>query len=171
MKDFAPKPAEEAPDLEEFRSTLEAANINPASFLATDYLNHVNEPVMLIGMIPDMPDCLDEVREWRPKSYAEHFRDSGFSQADLAIAAYDRAPAQFRKPFDRTVDHLNRLIAVDVERIDTALASGDAARLQSVCARAAADIRRLIDTAGAIINGAATTIHQAEIDAMFADRA
>ena len=53
---------------------LRAANINPRTGLATDYLNHFNEAVMLLEMIPDMPECAEDFLTWRPLSYAEHFR-------------------------------------------------------------------------------------------------
>jgi hypothetical protein len=54
------------------------ANINPVSLLATDYLNHFNEAVMLLELIPDMPDMLEDAKRWAPKPYKQHFRDSGF---------------------------------------------------------------------------------------------
>ena len=43
---------------------LEQANINPQTGLATDYLNHFNEVMMLLEMLPDMPDCAEDVLEW-----------------------------------------------------------------------------------------------------------
>ena len=38
------------------RAELQAANINPRTGLATDYLNHFNEAVMLLEMIPAYPE-------------------------------------------------------------------------------------------------------------------
>jgi len=37
--------------------------------LATDYLNHFNEAIMLLEMIPDMPECAEDFLQWRPLSY------------------------------------------------------------------------------------------------------
>ena len=84
MTSTAPKPAR--PDhrtphrtnLEEEARTarLRAANINPRTGLATDYLNHFNEAIMLLEMIPDMPECAEQFLEWRPRSYREHFAAS-----------------------------------------------------------------------------------------------
>jgi hypothetical protein len=70
---------------------LADANINPATGLATDYLNHFNEAVMLLEMLSMCPDCLDDFRGWRPLSYREHFEASRFKGRDMAIAAYDGA--------------------------------------------------------------------------------
>ena len=101
---------------------LAAANINPESFLATDYLNHFNEIVMLMEMVPDMPELLEEAVEWSPKTYSEHFAESGFQAKDLAIRAYELAPTVFKSPFERVCSEMqstikatvNGLVAVNV---------------------------------------------------------
>ena len=64
---------------------LRAANINPRTGLATDYLNHFNEAIMLLEMIPDMPECAEDFLGWHPLSYGEHFTASNFKARDLAI--------------------------------------------------------------------------------------
>ena len=43
---------------------LLAANVNPATGLATDYLNLFNEAIMLFEMGLDMPDMAEELTEW-----------------------------------------------------------------------------------------------------------
>src|SRR3954467_5562004 len=78
---------------------LRAANINPRTGLATDYLNHFNEAIMLLEMIPDMPECAEEFVDWRPLSYREHFAASTFRARELAIAAYDAADPVVRGEF------------------------------------------------------------------------
>jgi len=93
-----------------YKKKAEGTNLNPQTLLATDYLNHFNEVVMLFEMIPEMPELLDEAKAWAPKSYQDHFRDAGFSDSDLAVEAYDHVPDKYRRPFERTVDQLNRLI-------------------------------------------------------------
>lgn len=161
--------AEPDADLAQWRARVRGTNINETSLLATDYLNHFNEVVMLIEMIADMPECLDDVREWRPKSYKQHFADSGFSEKQLAIAAYDHAPDEFRMPLEETIGRLDRLVAVSIDRVATALAADNMDAIQHTAGRASRDLQRLVEIAGAIINGAAPTIGQSEIDAMFAD--
>src|SRR5258706_8109386 len=73
------------PDMEARASRLRAANINPRTGLATDYLNHFNEAIMLLEMIPDMPECAEDFLLWYPLSYREHFMASHFKARDLAI--------------------------------------------------------------------------------------
>src|ERR1700761_5472523 len=100
MTSTAPKPARPAsrtgPDEEERAAQLRAANINPRTGLATDYLNHFNEAIMLLELIPDMPECAEEFLGWNPRSYREHFEASGFKARELAIAAYESANADIR---------------------------------------------------------------------------
>src|SRR3546814_2388545 len=75
-----------------YRLLVRGKNINQNTLLATDYLNHFNEIIMLLEMVPSMPECYRDAVEWRPKSYAQHFRDSCFSDAELAILASENAP-------------------------------------------------------------------------------
>lgn len=93
-----------------FRSELAMANINPDSFLATDYLNHFNEIVMLLEMAVDMPDLVDEAVEWSPASYVQHFQDSGFVARDLVIEAWGMAAPGVRTRFENIVAQLDSLI-------------------------------------------------------------
>ena len=48
---------------------LTDANINPATGLATDYLNHFNEAIMLLEMLSSCPECRADFLGWRPTSY------------------------------------------------------------------------------------------------------
>ena len=105
-----PSTAPDNPGLADLRTRLAGTNINEKTLLATDYLNHFNELVMVLDLIPDMPDCLQDAREWVPKNYEEHFADSQFSDATLAIEAYAIAPPEYKVPFETTVERLNRYI-------------------------------------------------------------
>lgn len=92
------------------KEQLEHANINPVTKLATDYLNHFNEVIMLIDMLAMMPECCEDVLQWAPKSYPDHFEDSGFAERDLAILAYDLSPYPIRHAFDKTVSDIDQVI-------------------------------------------------------------
>src|ERR1700686_2112675 len=92
---------------------LRAANINPRTGLATDYLNHFNEAIMLLEMIPDMPECAEEFLAWHPLSYREHFMASHFKTRELAIEAYESADSAIRTEFDNiTITMTSILTAV-----------------------------------------------------------
>ncbi len=149
-----------------FRERVKGTNINPQTRLATDCLNHFNGIVMTPEMIPDMPDRLDDAREWRPKTYRERFQESGLADRELAIEAYGHVPARFRQPFELTIGTLDRLVAMTVERAEAAAAAGQFERLKGIVNDAPGAIRSLVYSASAIIHGTVRTMEQSEIDAL-----
>lgn len=149
-----------------FRLLVRGKNVNAETLLSTDYLNHFNEIAMLIEMAPSMPECLDDIRAWRPKTYAEHFHDSNFADRDLAILAYDNAPSQHREPFDRTIERMNEAVAAAVRELGAAIEAGAPERIEAVAQSAARRLHALIDVASGIINGHHAVIHQHQIDAI-----
>jgi hypothetical protein len=145
---------------------VQGKNINEKTLLATDYLNHFNEIIMLLELIPDMPDCLEDAKAWRPKSYVEHFRDSSFEEKELAVLAYENAPQRFRAPFDSAVATMDDLVFRAIENIESGLQAGNAGLLAETVATATANLRRLVDVASAIIHGDEITLDQKEIDSI-----
>jgi len=119
MADLAPPPTQwpvdELTDAQKAR--LEAANINPATGLATDYLNHFNEVSMLIEMTMDMPEMLEEAKDWQPRSYEAHFHASGFSETAFIIDCFNRADPELRAIFDAQVRRLNTLLLDTIKEI------------------------------------------------------
>jgi hypothetical protein len=155
-----------SPEYLAMQAKLQGTNINGQTFLATDYLNHFNEVVMLMGMIPDMPDCLEDVMAWEPKSYEQHFAESGFSDKELAIAAYALSPAQYRVPFDRIVSHMDGLVSFACRVMQKAWEAGDNERMIRLAKNASKKLQRLIDRTSAVIHGNVDTMEQSEIDGL-----
>ena len=147
---------------------VRGTNISAQTLLATDYLNHFNEIVMLLEMVADIPECLDDARAWAPKSYQDHFRDSGFSDKDLAVEAYRHVPAVFLVPFESTIRAMDSLVTVSLQRIEAAAGRGDDDALRRVISGACGGLHKLIDVAGAIINGHDAKLEQNEIDRLLA---
>ena len=138
------------PEAEARAAQLRAANINPRTGLATDYLNHFNEAVMLLEMIPDMPECADDFLEWHPLSYAEHFTASNFRARDLAISTYNSADEHIRVEFDNITSAMTSIL----------IAVGDAMRevkqdktRDTLAEQATGWVKPLVALAGGIING------------------
>ncbi len=142
-------------------------NINPETLLATDYLNHFNEIVMLIDLVPTMPECFEDAKAWAPKSYEQHFQDSAFTDKDLAVLAYLNAPARFREPFDETVATMNVLVAEGLAAIEAAIATDEAGRIELAVSEVSRSLQSHIDTCSAIINGQAAKMDQSGVDALF----
>lgn len=161
--------AQSEPDLENIRGRLAGTNINQQTLLATDYLNHFNEIVMTLGMVPDFRDLMDDAKEWQPISYIEHFQNSAFSDKDLAIEAYDHVPERFLTPFEQTIGQVTQLIQSVIQRLDGLVANGSDEELRNVAIESSQNIQRFLEIASAIINGAETTMDQTEIDALLGD--
>jgi predicted Zn-dependent protease with MMP-like domain len=154
-------------ELEDFltwRARVRGANISEKTLLATDYLNHFNEIVMLIEMVPDMPDMIEDCRLWRPKSYQQHFRDSGFSEKELAIEAYDHVPNKFRTPFEATIAQMDAVILFTLGRMEAAHGAGDDQRLKFDCATSVEMLHKIMQVANGIIHGTTHVMQQGEID-------
>lgn len=147
---------------------LRAANINPVTGLATDYLNHYNEVAMLVATLSDMPEMSGAVLDWRPVGYPTHFRKSGFSERGLAIAAYVMAAPEVKREFLAAQGELDSRIAELQMRL--AGAPGEAASLAGEATEIFAEIARL----GGVINGgkAAPLLQQSAeqdlVDSLFA---
>jgi len=129
---------------------LRAANINPRTGLATDYLNHFNEAVMLLEMIPDIPECVDDFLEWHPLSYAEHFTASNFRARDLAISAYECADPAIRAEFDQLSNTMTSILTAVGQAMREASQDKTRAKLAE---QAIHWVKPLVMAAGGVING------------------
>ena len=163
-----PGPADGQPSYSRTLARLvKGKNINPETLLATDYLNHFNEIVMLIDMVPTMPECIEDARAWTPKSYEQHFEDSVFADKALAILAYQNAPTQFREPFDDTVAAMDALVAQGLTAIEASIATGEHGRVELAVGDVSRKLQSRIDRCSAIINGHTAKLDQSAVDELF----
>jgi uncharacterized Fe-S cluster-containing radical SAM superfamily enzyme len=86
----------------------------------------------------------------------------------LAIEAYEFAPPVLREQFETTIGQANRLVELSVDRLTKAIDAGDDELLKLVADRASRNLKRLVEVAGAVINGSTEAINQTEVDGMFA---
>ena len=142
---------------------LRAANINPRTGLATDYLNHFNEAIMLLEMIPDMPECAEDFLGWQPLSYCEHFTASNFKARDLAVEAYGSADADIRAEFDSVTSAMTSILTA----VGAAMREAKQDKTRSTLAEQATGwVKPLVAQAGGIINGVA----EADVDTIMQGR-
>jgi hypothetical protein len=148
---ISPTPFSACPDPDEARAAeLVAANINPRTGLATDYLNHFNEAVMLLEMIPDIPECAEDFLAWSPLSYCEHFMASNFGAKDLAISAYESADPDIRAEFEQITDTMTSILTAVGAAIREANQDKTRVRLAE---QAIGWLKPLVSAAGGVING------------------
>ncbi len=147
----SPTPLSACPDPDEARAAaLVAANINPRTGLATDYLNHFNEAIMLLEMIPDMPECSEDFLAWCPLSYCEHFMASNFKARDLAISAYESADPAIRAEFDHVTGTMTSILTAVADAVRKA--EQDKTRMR-LAEQATIWVKPLVALAGGVING------------------
>ena len=163
-----------------FRSHIPGTNISEATLLASDYLNHFHELVMLLEAVESDPEGFTEdLLGWHPLTYEEHFSASGFRDKTLAIAAYRRAPPQIRARFDEAVSKLHGEAVTLIAEVAVELKGENQSGLNRSCMDAVARLRVLIEQANRIANGepergargpSAETHDQSAIDFLFEAR-
>src|SRR5471030_2141540 len=141
--------------------------IDDGTFLSTDYFNAFNEIIMLLGMMQDMPEMFDEVREWRFRTYEEHFRESGLALAPLAIEAYAHVAPPVRPQFERTIDQLRLTVETARAVLGEVIDQPDLERFKHSALDYTMQLQDLVDAGSAIVHGAGEIADQSAIDDMF----
>ena len=136
-------------------SLLRDANINPSTLLATDYLNHFNEVLMLIEMLSAMPECAEDIVAWRPMGYSEYFEQSTFKEKKLAISLYESVEPDVRERLETLVHDIDAKIMTLIERIVDLNGDLSSDFLDSVAFMASTEVRPLIDRVSALVNDTA----------------
>ena len=161
--------------IEHLRAHMEGTNINPETLLTTDYLNHFNEIIMLLELVPGAPtQFAAELAEWEHQSYEEHFTHSGFRDKELAIAGYRNAPEDICHDFDSSVADLEQEMVMLLQQVQEKINAGDTKALSTLCNEAVPHLQNLVQITYGIVNGsqagmreAETASAQSEIDALF----
>lgn len=153
------------------RARLAEANISPVTGLATDYLNHFNEAIMLLELLATVPDFVADLLSWRPMTYREYFTTSHFKERDLALACYEDADAAARRRLDELVDAVNCIMSATLDALEHGLSPHAMADLGT---QAAGWLKPLVAKAGAVINGQHASSFEGEapapqavVDALF----
>lgn len=150
-----------------YRLLVRGTNINATSLLATDYLNHFNEVVMILEMVPDMPEIIEDAAAWQPASYVEHFAASVFSDKELAIWAYKNAPKEYIDAFEELVAAADTLIQRAVTELSQVAETLPEDELRARVTAHMKGIREILERIGAVINGTVFRLDQKQIDLLF----
>lgn len=130
--------------------------VNPASGIANDYLNHFNEILLLIEHLPIMlPEMVDEILQWRPKTYREYFEQSPLPGSAETLKIYDRLPENFRDYFEAKIAELNAFAIESVDVISKHRQPNGEINPEDVeefCARTSEAMRNALAQAADIVN-------------------
>ena len=150
-----------------YQKLVEGKNINPQTLLATDYLNHFNEVHMLLGMIAEMPDCIEDVLGWEAISYQQHFEMSVFQYKELAIEAYDHSPLQYKNAFEECVAEMDELLLSTISLTEGAIKQNNYNQVTTLVEEYNPKMEHLIEQCSTIINSKDTSAQQESVDDIF----
>lgn len=131
-------------------SEKNALNVDPVTGLASDYLNHFYEPLLLLEHISDNPDLIEELADWSPSSYVGHFGRSGRSDRVSVLAAYMEAPPHIRQRLDHVAAEAGQAIAGGLAAILRSARLGE--DVEKPAAALARILRDYVRTLSAIIH-------------------
>jgi hypothetical protein len=149
------------------------ALVNPASGLANDFLNVYNEILMLIEMLPTMPELIDDIASWRPASYRAYFLQSQLPGRLEALEAYARLEPSFRSLFEASVESLAECGVAAASAVADAISLGaddGGEQIEAVCAEWAAALRARLESTEQLVNFGRASLGrdtQARVESLF----
>lgn len=111
-------------------------NVNLVSGLATNYLNHYIEILLLIEMLPDMRECFDDILAWKPMSYPEHVDYSRLPNSALVLKVYNTVDKDRRQRLAEIAQEANLALTTYINRAGTALDLNDTDKLREIATEA-----------------------------------
>jgi hypothetical protein len=127
-----------------------AIHINPSTGLATDYLDHFNQAVMLLELVAATPDCADDFHAWRPRSYQDYFQSVPSPAGLAALAGYGAADPLVRARLDTLTASMTDVLVATQEVMQSTPSSPALGMLAN---RAALWVSKLVTQARAVIEG------------------
>ncbi len=130
--------------------------VNPNSGMANDFLNQYNEVLLLVENLPVLlPEMVEELLAWKPKTYEEYFTSSPLPGGDIAIKIYHTLDRGFRKKFEAQMVKINKLadkaITVISER-NRDREELSAADVELFCKQISKKLRSEIEGASKLVN-------------------
>lgn len=130
--------------------------VNPVSGLAHDFLNQYNEVLLMVENLPVLlPEMVDELLAWRPKTYHEYFSCSPLPGSVIAIKVYCSLNRGFRKKFEAQIFKLNKIAfnAISIiGRQHSFTADLNAEDVEEFCAHISRKLRAEIEKSNRLVN-------------------
>lgn len=164
---IAPVEGNENAHYARYCALTQETTIDSGTLLSTDYFNAFNEVVMLLGMVPDMPEILEEIYAWQFRTYREHFETSGLQMAPLAIEAYPHSPEPIRRRFEEVTGELRMAIEGAKHELRGAAEAGDAEMVKELAVMYSLRLQDLINTGSAVVHGDLNSLSQSAVDDLF----
>lgn len=132
-------------------SAVALPGVNPGTGLASDYLNHLYEPLLILEHLEHDPDLLDDLADWQPRTYLRHFDNSGRADRDMVVDAYHSAHSGLRTQFDMLAMEAGEALSTALPALLNKARDGDdVTQTATVLAHM---LRRYIQALDSIIHG------------------
>lgn len=117
----------------------------PAPCPAVAYLKPFHEMAAMIGLMKSLPDCADDVADWRPRSQA-----GAAARRDEMLCLFDGFDPLMRRAFEAVAAGLDELASAAVALCVSAARPLAPDELEA-CARIGGAMRRLLERATALV--------------------
>jgi hypothetical protein len=118
----------------------------PAPCPAAAYLRPFHEMAAMIGLMKSLPDCADDVADWRPRSAA----GGASARRDEMLRLFDGFDPLMRRAFEAVAAGLDELASAAVALCVSAARPLAPHELEA-CARIGGAMRRLLERATALV--------------------
>ncbi|MEP1443468.1 MAG: hypothetical protein ABJK39_10720 [Hyphomicrobiales bacterium] len=145
-------------DLENFTNSQEVAqaltaiNVNLTTGFATNYLNHYVEILLLLEMLPSMPECVEDIVMWKPIGYTDHVRQSGLPKSELVLEAFEHSDVNRRKALSDVTDEVDSEVLRYIGLAQKAVDLGDKEQTLSVTQEAKEVLTPLLEKISGVIS-------------------
>lgn len=132
-------------------------NVNLVSGLATNYLNHYIEILLLIEMLPDMRECFEDILAWKPMSYCEHVGSSQLPNSEIVLKVYNAVDKDRRNKLADITQEVNLALRSFINRAGSALDLNDTNLLKTIATEAKEFLTPMIERMTGVITPSAKT--------------
>lgn len=145
-------------DLEKFTSDQETAqalsdiNVNISTGFATNYLNHYVEILLLLEMLPSMPEGVDDIKQWQPINYSDHVKQSGLPNHHLVLEAFNHTDWKRREALEKASNTADVAILHYAKKAINAASNGDTDLIQTIAEEAKVVLTPILEKISGVIN-------------------
>lgn len=136
---------------QEVAQALSAINVNLSTGFATNYLNHYVEILLLLEMLPSMPECVEDIDLWQPINYADHVRQSGLPKSELVLEAFEHSDAKRREALDDVINEVDNEVLRYIEQAKKAVTLDDKEQTSAISLEAKEVLTPMLEKISSVI--------------------
>ena len=136
---------------QEVAQALSAINVNLSTGFATNYLNHYVEILLLLEMLPSMPEGIEDILLWKPIDYAEHVRQSGLPKSELVLEAFEHSNPKRKDMLRDVTNEVDTEVLRYIDQAQKAVALGDNEQTSAISSQAKEVLTPMLEKVSGVI--------------------